>query len=770
MPPLNLIESFPWSERFNTGLPQVDEQHQMLLRLLNQLVFDLAVNPELTEEQIRTSVQALVDYTHYHFDTESQIWNQYLPGHALEIRHETDHEGFRQKIAAVAATLRGPVEPGEVQRQLLEDVAPFLIRWLAYHILESDRLLAHIVLRLQAGDTLETATISAEYMVRDNKPFYVDFVVANFLRFSEIAVQLATEVAARRTAQQMVERTQAHLQAVTDSTDDLIWSVRTHDFTLESCNQGLMRYLRQHRHQPVDSEALQDFVAQFREYYLETQSQGAYSLDYEDLSHQRTLLLSFNLLSQAESFHEITVFGKDITDQKQLMALASHTSLHDVLTDLPNRRLLLDRLHLALLSSKRTGRHGALLLFDLDDFKAINDGIGHEVGDQVLVEVAQRVNRLFRGDDTFARMGDDEFCVLLNDLSTSKEASITAVQSIAQKILLAFRTPFLVAGQELHCTCSVGVCLFLGAQEGLKEVMQQAESAMYRAKSDGKDSVRFFDPSMQAYLISRLAIETGLRSALPEQLRVFYQLQVNSAGQVFGAEALLRWQHPAQGFISPELFIPFAEESGMIVPIGYWILREVCIQIKRWEHDDLLKHVPISVNVSVKQFNQPDFVRQVLEILDETGVSGHLLKMELTESLMVERVEEVCQTMLRLKERGISFSLDDFGTGYSSLSSLSRLPLNQIKIDRAFVMDITASPINASISKIIASLCKTLGLKVIAEGVENTAQLALLDGMGCDGYQGFFFSEPVPAERFQVIVQSRGLCSDLSDEARKIRA
>ncbi len=765
MPPPDLIESFPWSERFNTGLAQVDEQHRMLLHLLNQLVFDLAVHPYLSEAQLHASVQALVDYTHYHFDTESEIWNQYLPGHALELHHENEHENFRQKIATVVASLREQAQPSVVQRLLLEDVAPFLIRWLAYHILESDRLLAHIVLRLQAGDTIKTATISAEYVVRDNKRFYVDFVVANFLRFSDIAVRLATEMAARQEAQRAVENTQAHLQALTDSTDDLIWSVSTNDFRMQTCNQGLMRYLRQHQPSELTAEDLQEFVSLFREHYLETQNYGAYTLEYEDLSHQRTLLLNFNLIAQVEQFQEITVFGKDITDQKQLMALASHTSLHDVLTDLPNRRLLLDRLHLALLSSKRTGRHGALLLFDLDDFKSINDGIGHDVGDLVLVEVARRIGLIFRGDDTFARMGDDEFCVLLNDLSANKEASVTSVQSIAQKILVAFKTPFLVSGQSLSCTCSIGVSLFLGASEGFKEVMQQAESAMYRAKSDGKDSARFFDPSMQAYLISRLAIETGLRSALPDQLRVFYQLQVNGEGQVVGAEVLLRWQHPTQGFISPELFVPFAEESGIIVPIGYWVLRQVCGQIRRWEQDDLLMLLPISINVSVKQFNQPDFVERVGAILDETGVSGHLLKMELTESLMVDHVDEVCHKMMRLKECGINFSLDDFGTGYSSLSSLSRLPLTQIKIDRAFVRDITVNPTNATIARMITSLCKALHLTVIAEGVEERSQLNLLNDMGCDGYQGFLFSEPVPADRFESIVRHRGVCCALADAA-----
>ena len=447
----------------------------------------------------------------------------------------------------------------------------------------------------------------------------------------------------------------------------------------------------------------------------------------------------------------------DISERRAAADKIENLAFYDTLTGLPNRRLLLDRLEQSLSSSARHQRHGALMLLDMDDFKTLNDTLGHDVGDQFLIEVARRLEASVREGDTVARLGGDEFVVILEEL---KEDSLAAMQAetVAMKILQAVSEPYhldLSAGSGLkssrsyHCTSSVGISLFHGKAVSADELLKRADTAMYQAKAAGGNAFCFFDPGMQAEVTARAALDNDLREALREaQFRLHYQPQVDQAGRWTGAEALVRWQHPQRGMVSPLEFIPQAELSGLILPLGDWVLEAACAQLMSWEGTPELSRLTLAVNVSARQFRQKDFVNRVLEIVERTGADSKKLKLELTESLLLDNVEDIIAKMTALKAHGIGFSLDDFGTGYSSLSYLKRLPLDQLKIDRSFVRDVLIDHNDAAIARTIVALARSMGLKVIAEGVETEEQRKFLAANGCTAYQGYLFGRPMPADDF----------------------
>jgi diguanylate cyclase (GGDEF)-like protein/PAS domain S-box-containing protein len=447
----------------------------------------------------------------------------------------------------------------------------------------------------------------------------------------------------------------------------------------------------------------------------------------------------------------------DITERKAAADKIEHLAFYDPLTDLPNRRLLLDRLEQALTSCARHNRYGALMLLDMDDFKTLNDTLGHDIGDQFLIEVARRLQACVREGDTVARHGGDEFVVILEDLSEDTLAAMQA-ESVADKILRAVSQPYaldltapggLQSTRSYHCTSSIGITLFQDNSVSVDELMKRTDTAMYQAKSSGRNTLRFFDPEMQAEVTARAALDIDLREAMREnQFCLYYQPQVDSAGNWTGAEALVRWQHPRRGMVSPVEFIPQSELTGMIIPLGQWVLETACAQLASWEMLPAMSHLTIAVNVSARQFRHVDFVDQVLAIIDRTGVCPTKLKLELTESLLLESVEDVITKMATLKAAGISFSLDDFGTGYSSLFYLKRLPLDQLKIDQSFVRDVLTDPNDATIARTIVALAQSMDLAVIAEGVETEAQREFLAANGCTAYQGYLFGRPMPIGEF----------------------
>ncbi|MCX7175889.1 MAG: EAL domain-containing protein [Proteobacteria bacterium] len=441
---------------------------------------------------------------------------------------------------------------------------------------------------------------------------------------------------------------------------------------------------------------------------------------------------------------------EDVTAKKAAALEINTLAFYDPLTSLPNRRLLLDRLKQALASSNRNKRYGALLFIDLDNFKTLNDTLGHDIGDLLLQQVAQRLTICVREGDTVARLGGDEFVVMLEDLSENMEESAAQTKTVGEKILSTLNQSYQLGRYPHLSTPSIGVTLFADQQETIDELLKRADLAMYQAKAAGRNTLRFFDPEMQSVVTARAALEADLREALlKSQFLLHYQAQVVGEGRVTGVEVLLRWQHPQRGMVSPADFIPLAEDTGLILPLGHWVLQTACSQLTLWAARPEMAHLTIAVNVSARQFHHKDFVGQVVAVLDATGANPNRLKLELTESLLVDDVESIIAKMATLKMKGVGFSLDDFGTGYSSLSYLKRLPLDQLKIDQGFVRDILTDANDASIAKMVVVLAESLGLSVIAEGVEMEAQRDFLARHGCHAYQGYLFSRPLPLDQFE---------------------
>jgi diguanylate cyclase (GGDEF)-like protein/PAS domain S-box-containing protein len=462
--------------------------------------------------------------------------------------------------------------------------------------------------------------------------------------------------------------------------------------------------------------------------------------------------ISVSKIARADSATYICLV-RDITQQRQDEEEIFRLAFYDPLTNLPNRRLLFDRLKQAMYTSSRTEQHGALMFLDLDNFKHLNDNLGHDIGDLLLQQAALRLQSCVREGDSVARMGGDEFVLLLEALSTSPSEAAAQVEIIAHKVLASLGQPYQLMQHSYIITPSIGIVIFCDQEESMEELLKMADLAMYQAKGAGRNGARFFDPTMQAAVSVRVNLERSMQLALEHnEFILHYQLQFDEHGQPTGVEALVRWEHSQHGLISPAAFIPLAEETGMILPLGQWVLETACAQLVVWSKMPERQHWTLAVNVSVYQFNQVDFVATIAAALDKTGVNPQRLKLEITESMLAKDMDDIIVKMNAVKLLGVTFSLDDFGTGYSSLSYLKRLPLDQLKIDQSFVRDLLDDPNDAVIASTIVSLGHSLSLKVIAEGVENIEQRLALAAMGCDAYQGYFFARPVTAEDLELIV------------------
>jgi diguanylate cyclase (GGDEF)-like protein/PAS domain S-box-containing protein len=454
-----------------------------------------------------------------------------------------------------------------------------------------------------------------------------------------------------------------------------------------------------------------------------------------------------------QTTHYVAAFS-DTTESKEAEEQIRNLAFYDPLTGLPNRRLLMDRLQQGQAISARSRHQGALLFIDLDQFKTLNDTMGHDVGDLLLQQVSERLTGCVRDGDTVARLGGDEFVVMLEELSENPEEAAAQARVAGENILAALNQPYQLAGNEHHSTPSIGVTLYCGHEITIDEMLKRADLAMYQSKASGRNAMHFFDPQMQAVISNRVALEKEMRLALQRrEFLLYYQAQVCGDGCIMGAEALIRWQQPERGMVSPAAFIPLAEDTGLILPLGQWVLETACAQLAAWGVQPGMDHLTLAVNVSARQFKHPSFVEQVLAALAQTKANPHRLKLELTEGMLLDDVEAVIAKMNALKEHGVTFSLDDFGTGYSSLSYLKRLPLYQLKIDQSFVRDVLTDPNDAAIAQTIVTLAHSMGLSVIAEGVETEAQREFLDHSGCRAFQGYLFSKPVPVKDFEQLVE-----------------
>ncbi|WP_157035294.1 putative bifunctional diguanylate cyclase/phosphodiesterase [Psychromonas ingrahamii] len=445
----------------------------------------------------------------------------------------------------------------------------------------------------------------------------------------------------------------------------------------------------------------------------------------------------------------------DITLDKAASEEINNLAYFDPLTKLPNRRLLLDELNLALTINARTHQYGALLFIDLDHLKTLNNTRGHDVGNLLLKQVTTRLTESVREGDTIARLGCNEFVVVLENLSPQAIKATAQTKQMAKKILFTLTQPYSLNAIKYHCTLSIGATIFNGHELGSEELLKQADIAMYQSKDAGRNSLCFFNQTMLEAITIRAEMENELHKAIKQnQFQLYYQIQVNGSGQALGAEALIRWQHPERGQISPFNFIPLAEETGLILPIGQWVLDTACAQLKKWQQNPLTQDLVLAVNVSAKQFHQEDFIEQVKTTLQRHQIIPDRLKLELTESMLVENISDIIIKMNTLRKIGILFSLDDFGTGYSSLQYLKRLPINQLKIDQSFVRDLITDAHDRIIVRTIIAMSHSLGIDVIAEGVETVEEKQFLLNKGCTHYQGYLFSKPVPIDEFEALLKS----------------
>lgn len=461
---------------------------------------------------------------------------------------------------------------------------------------------------------------------------------------------------------------------------------------------------------------------------------------------------------RGQTTHFVSTFS-DITNLKDAESEIHHLAFYDPLTALPNRRLLLNRIDKACAAGKRSGQYGALLIIDIDHFKMLNDTLGHDYGDQLLVEVAKRLVDCIREGDTAARQGGDEFVVMLEELGGEAENAGIQAETVAEKIRAELGCRYLLNGEtEYVRSASIGISLFRGQEKSADVLLKQADIALYKAKDAGRNTIRFFDNAMQTALDERAALESALRRALAQAQFVLYvQPQVDARRRLIGVEALLRWRLPDGAMVCPDDFIPLAEETGLIVPIGLWVLDQACARLSRWAADSATAGLSLAVNISGRQFRQPDFVEQVGAALARHGADPHRLKLELTESLLLDGVDDVVAKMRRLQMLGVRFSLDDFGTGYASLAYLKRYPFEQLKIDRSFISEIADNPDDAAIVRAILAMGETLRLNVVAEGVELDEQHAYLVGHGCCLFQGYLFGRPMPFEALEAAIANGDL-------------
>ena len=572
-----------------------------------------------------------------------------------------------------------------------------------------------------------------------------------------VSYGLITDISERKAAEARVQESEARFRSLTDLSSDWYWEIDDQfRFTrFEGYRQGksvvtLQGSLGKTRwdlgalNLTDEDWAAHRAVLQAHEQFKDFEIQR---LDANGQSYWISLSGTpvFDAQGQFSGYRGI---GRDISARKHTEDETQRLAFYDTLTGLPNRRLVMDRLSQALAGSARNRRHGALLFIDLDNFKDLNDTLGHDVGDQLLQQVANRLVTCLREGDTAGRFGGDEFVVMLDGLSESSSEAANQAELVGEKILDQLNEPYDLVGKQHSSTPSIGITLFRGNQLDLEELFKRADVAMYQAKAAGRNTLRFYDPQMQAAVMARAALDADLRQGLQRrELLLYYQPVVDIAGRITGLEALLRWQHPARGLVAPGEFIALAEQTGLILPIGQWVLQQACQQLVAWASQPSTQELTLAVNVSARQFRQVDFVPQVLALLDDTGANPQRLKLELTESVLLSDVEDAIRKMSALRERGVRFALDDFGTGYSSLSYLKRLPLDQLKIDQSFVRDVLTDPNDAAIVRTILALADSMDLIAVAEGVETEGQRQFLLDSGCFVFQGYLFGRPAPLDK-----------------------
>ncbi|MBU1191762.1 MAG: EAL domain-containing protein [Gammaproteobacteria bacterium] len=646
------------------------------------------------------------------------------------------------EINLTGAALLGVERRNLINRRFASFVAPEKrddwYRYFAHAIAHDDNQEYSISLQRDDGSRFH-ARINCQRQIRAGKPPTVRIAITDETDRSNAEEELRIAATAFESHEGMI---------VTDANGIILRVnqafVSQTGFSADELVGRTPEFLRSERHDTIFYEQMWKTLRENRSWQGEIWNRHKNGKVYAEW-----LTISAVTTSAGQITHYVGTFS-DITQNSEAAAEIHRLAYYDPLTQLPNRRLLHDRLNQALTASARSGHYGAILFLDLDNFKMLNDTRGHDVGDLLLIEVVRRLHTCTRAGDTLSRLGGDEFIVLLEDLSERAEEAAAQVKQLSNKIINIVEQPYHLKDREYHCTVSIGISLFYDNDETIDALLMHADLAMYKAKNAGRNTTRFFDPEMQLALDRRSTLETCLRHACArEQLQLFYQPQINSRRGIIGAEALLRWRHPDRGLVQPHEFIPLAEETGLILPIAQWVLETACAQIKAWEAHHSTRDLCLAINVSALQFRQVDFTTRIKQTLEKIGANPARLKIELTESLVLDNVYDAITKMQELKAIGVEFSLDDFGTGHSSLSYLKQLPLNQLKIDRSFIRDLPVNSNDAAIVEAIITLGRTFKLNIIAEGVETEAQRDFLQHQGCHDFQGILLSRPVPLDGFE---------------------
>lgn len=620
--------------------------------------------------------------------------------------------------------------------------------------------------RMMSGE-LRTTSFEKRYIRKDGNETWVNLIIT-IQRDSDGRplhfITMVQDINARKiaehqlaVAQQALGKSEERYRTAFQITMDAVALNRVEDGTYVDCNLAFQKMTMYTQDEVLGrtSQELGIWVdPQDRTRMIEMVNSGGLCRNMEAQFRKKNGDIFWGMMSASKMGVDgescVLTVTRDMSESKMAENEIKRLAYYDPLTGLPNRRMLLERLQRALTFDRRITRKRALLFLDVDNFKNLNDTQGHHIGDLLLQEIARRVTSCIRDTDTAARIGGDEFVLMLEGLSEEQDQAVSQARQIAEKILRCIEEPYVLSGRECVSTSSIGITVFGEGQETAAQILQQADIAMYQAKAAGRDAIRFFAPALQAAVSARARLEDEIRQGIRErQFALWYQPQVDM-GKIVGAEALLRWHHPVRGVLGPAEFIPVAEDSGLILPLGRLVFKQACTQSAAWA--SLSASIPIAVNVSARQFRQPDFATHVLETIEHTGADPQNLKLEITESMLLDNLEETVAIMQTLKAHGLQFSLDDFGTGYSSLAYLKRLPLDQLKIDRTFVRDILVNTTNGALAQAIISLARSLGLMVIAEGVETDEQRAFLSRLGCDCYQGFLFSKALPSAEFKALL------------------
>ncbi|WEF34638.1 EAL domain-containing protein [Pseudoduganella chitinolytica] len=598
-------------------------------------------------------------------------------------------------------------------------------------------------------------------LVMDDKPYAP--TPAQLESLDALAQQAMAQLELRRYRHRDPESQRDRIRQLADSMPHIVWAANP-DGTIDFANHSIVEYAGVRYAGDIGrlwTELLHpdDVERTLREWTESVQTGRVFSAEYRllrGIDQAYRWHLATGMPVRDDDGNIIRWYGTttDIHDMKLAHDEIGRLAFYDTLTGLPNRQLLMDRLTHAVTLHERIGRVGAVLLLDLDHFKNINDTIGHNNGDLLLDLVAKRLIASVDASQTVARLGGDEFVIILEDIGICEEAAAGSARHVAYQVLNVLNAAFNLGGYERHITSSIGLALFSHPAPSITELLKRADLAMYQAKKMGRNTVCFFDPAIQEVALLRATLEAELRQALVRaEFSLYYQPQVNSSGAVIGVEALVRWQNPQRGTVSPAEFIPLAEDTGLILPLGRWVLEEACALLVGFAAAPATRELHVAVNVSALQFRQTNFVAELLAILENSGANPTRLKLELTESLLVEDIEVAIEKVIALKQHGVALSLDDFGTGYSSLMYLKRLPLDQLKIDQSFVQNLLHDSRDLAIVNTIITLGTTMGVGVIAEGVETAAQLDLLINIGCTLFQGYYFSRPLPDQQLHEYLQ-----------------